>query len=49
MAANKFKVRKEERRKQIKKKSQIIEERKCLPQSNVSDTSLQGTNNLQIF
>ncbi|EFO20520.2 hypothetical protein LOAG_07968 [Loa loa] len=36
MAANKYKIRKEERQRQTERKSQISQERKCLPQSNVS-------------
>ncbi|VDM09636.1 unnamed protein product [Wuchereria bancrofti] len=43
MAANKYKLRKEERQKQIERKSQANDERK-LSQSNVLHTDLQGTN-----
>ncbi|KAL3999095.1 hypothetical protein ACH3XW_17760 [Acanthocheilonema viteae] len=47
MAANKFRIRKDERRRQkVKGKSQINEERTCLLQSNVSDPSLQALPNL---
>ncbi|VDK86716.1 unnamed protein product [Litomosoides sigmodontis] len=44
MTANKFRIRKEEKRRQVRKKSQADEERRCLPQSSVSDRSLQVVN-----
>uniref|UniRef100_A0A0R3S1G3 C2H2-type domain-containing protein n=1 Tax=Elaeophora elaphi TaxID=1147741 RepID=A0A0R3S1G3_9BILA len=44
MAANKFRIRKEERQRQVKKESQINENRECLPQSNEKSECLSQSN-----